>query len=799
MDYYLHHQGQNLGAFPLEELRQRRASGELSGSDLVWRQGMAAWATLDSILAASASGALSAQPPPIPAAARQRKSRRLVWGITAAAVLAVAGVVWVGFFAVKFARRVRQVVQAAGENNSANATEVAGKQVTVTTNSLTEEIVRKRSREFRLRQYAEGYRKHGQHTAAWDHDATQLIEAWIAAHYGGPTNLPSPQALGDKLAALPGCDDPLVLAVAAANAIELHEKIRRMERAVAGFDQSGYQAYPRFYAAVSLANELGSRSSRIRSLDQEAVRDFKLAFTDGSFRPGDEEEMAELLINGWAHSFFGRNGTVVCQTVRQAKGYEWLTLVLEGEREIAAAWKARGTGWANTVTSQGWQEYSARLAKGRTALTQAWKLQPGRPLAPARMITVAMGDTGAEEMRTWFERAVEAQIDYAQAWSNMRWGLRPRWHGSHEAMLALGVRAVETRRFDTDVPRKFFDFISDVESELQLQPGEHIYGRSDIWPHLKAMYEGYLAEPTQRQKQDGWRSTYLAVAYLAGEYRVAREQLEALNWKPEPESLTGWGTDLSLVPLKVAALTGKSADQVSRAESRYSQGDLATPMELYAALSAAPEADDRTREFSRGRLAALKQEERLAKGEWIDLLPADEKDPNWEFGRAKVRRLADGALEVESGLRGHGLYCRTRVGPAFEVTGAFELVRSSTKDFQAGLLMGLPDNLNSDWYAFRMKRNATEGQVASFSRGWTTQQVAGKTTLNESSNSFRFCLQEGKADAWVNGTQVLQQAAPANTLSLYRNCMLGLGAYSDMNETVIRYRNLKARRLPSDQ
>jgi len=214
------------------------------------------------------------------------------------------------------------------------------------------------------------------------------------------------------------------------------------------------------------------------------------------------------------------------------------------------------------VKPEGWQGFSDHLAKARTALTKAWQLQAGRPLAPARMIEVAMGETGAEEMRTWFDRAIAAQIDYPQAWSKLRWGLRPRWSGSHEAMLALGVRAVETKRFDTDVPRKFFDCISDVESELELQPGEHIYGRPDIWPHLKEMYEGYLSEPSRAGMQPGWHSTYAVVAYLAGDYLVARKQLETVNWKPIRGNLTGWGTDLSLMPLKVAALTGTSAQQV---------------------------------------------------------------------------------------------------------------------------------------------------------------------------------------------------------------------------------------------
>lgn len=95
---------------------------------MVWREGMAVWVPLDSVLG----------PQTTPTAARRRESRRLVWAITAAAVLKVAAVATLGFFAVKFVQRVRQVVQASGENDPADATEAAGKEITVSTNSLTE-------------------------------------------------------------------------------------------------------------------------------------------------------------------------------------------------------------------------------------------------------------------------------------------------------------------------------------------------------------------------------------------------------------------------------------------------------------------------------------------------------------------------------------------------------------------------------------------------------------------------------------------------------------------------------------
>jgi hypothetical protein len=582
--------------------------------------------------------------------------------------------------------------------------------------------------------------------------------------------------------------------VTGANAVEVHEKIRRLERAHAGFEHSRYPGYPKFYTAVELAANL-NEPARTRSLDEAALGYFKQAFTDGSFQPGDEPEILEVLANGWANRFFARNSAAVCQIVQQAKGFSWLALALEGDYEVAEAWRVRGGGYANSVTSQGWQGFSDHLAKARVALSKAWEHHPERPYPAAEMIAVAMGASDADEMRKWFDRAIQAQIDYPQAWSNMRWGLRPRWHGSHEAMLALGIRAVDTKRFDTDVPRKFFDFISDVESEMDLEPGEHIYGRPDIWPHLQEMYEGYLAEPSQAAWNAGWRSTYTAVAALADHYEIARQQLEALEWNPARASFTGWGTDLSLLPLKVATLTGKAAEQAHVAESRYGQQDVADATKIFKEISSSPEADERTKQFSQCRLAALQQEAALAKGEWIELLPSDEKDMNWELGADKVRRLPDGGIEVEAGARGHGLYSRTRVGAEFEVTGEFELVRSSTKDFQAGLLMGLPDGERSEWYAFRMKRNLVEGEVASFSYGWGTREVKRKCALNEGTNTFQFRLQRDKADAWVNGVQVLRQASPVKTLKLSKDSFLGLGAYNDMNETVIRYRNVKARRL----
>jgi hypothetical protein len=800
MDFHLHRNGEDAGVFPLTELQRKLISGEISGTDLVWAEGMANWEPVDAVLRRSGLGVPPPVPrPPVPAAPHKPRAPKIVpWVLGLAAIVAVVVGAWFGFVAVKVASQVKRAVQVA-QGVGINRTDglaIANRPIILTTNTLTQADVLKRSREFRVRQYSDAYQKYGDHSTAWDSDARQLLESWLALNYGGGTsNLPSAQLLADKLAADPGCSDPLVLTAAAANASSIHERIRRFERAVAAFSNSPYPGYPKLYATVMLATDLGARSPRLRSLDAAALGYLGQALGDGCLEPRDEQDLADILVEGWGHTFFQRNATAIFKSVRQTKTFPWLTLVLEGEYHIDEAWRARGGGYANSVTQQGWQGFAQHLALARAALTYAWHLHPDRPLAAARMMQVALGDSGAEEMRTWFDRAVEVQVDFPQAWSEMRWGLRPRWYGSHEALLALGARAVDTRRFDTDVPRKLFDCIQDVESELDLPPGNHIYGRPDVWPDLQRMYEGYIAEPTQEKIQPGWRTTYAAVAYLAGHYDIARQQLQALHWQPVSENLTDWGVDLSLMPLQVAAFTGKASALARHAESSYVQFDLPNALSSYTQLSSSPDADEPTRLLCRARLAALTQELALARGDWVDLLPSGTNDPNWVLAGTKLTRLDDGALEVQCGPGGHSFYCRTRLGPAFELSGQVELVRSSNHDFQAGIIFGLPDSYNSPWYAFRLRRNETDGAQASFSRQWGRQQISLPAPVNDQTNSFRFRIDHGRANAWVNGTQVFRDATPVRSLYLTASSVVGLGAFNDMNHTVLRYRDVKVRRL----
>lgn len=589
MKYHLNRKGVDLGLFSLEELRRKRQSGELDGTELVWCQGMANWQMLEIILS----------PPRL--RPKKTRSKIIVPAILAGLVLFIGGLIAIGYLI----RNVQEQLQANSFLSDEEGLDLAGP-IPLAADTLTATDVNKQARELRLRHYLVGYQRDGQRDHACDTDSVTYIRAWIALHFGGeaPEMTLSFEELGEKIADS-DCHDPLLLAITAMHRSDQQQRIERLERAQEGLEQSNHKPYPRFWITTALGSQLRDQPARTAALDAAAVRLLGQALNDGSLPPEDQHAIAESLVHGWASGLFKRQAAKICAVVQNAgAGFEWLSLVLDGEHHVIRGWQTRGNGFANTVSRTEFMGFREHMAAARASFTQAWELYPEDPITASRMIYVAMGESNQQDMRLWFERAVTVQIDNPGAWARMRWALRPRWHGSVEAMRAFGISAVDTGRFDTDVPRKFFDVVSDLESELKIPDGEYLYGRKDIWPHLQRMYEGYIAEPTQSGSQGGWRSAYAGVAFLAENYDIAREQLEELQWEPWPASLAWWELDGHLMALEVAARTGAHREQVTEAERALEQRKQSTAAGLYREILK-DNPDERTLNFVRHRLEAL--------------------------------------------------------------------------------------------------------------------------------------------------------------------------------------------------
>ncbi|HEY5894036.1 MAG TPA: hypothetical protein VIT91_12465 [Chthoniobacterales bacterium] len=95
------------------------------------------------------------------------------------------------------------------------------------------------------------------------------------------------------------------------------------------------------------------------------------------------------------------------------------------------AWKARGGGWANSVTDEGWRLFAERLEKAKTILDEAKTLPEKCPHWFAAMQTVALGESWSpEKYDALFQEATAFEPSYYYFYFNKAYYLLPKWHGS---------------------------------------------------------------------------------------------------------------------------------------------------------------------------------------------------------------------------------------------------------------------------------------------------------------------------------------------------------------------------------
>jgi hypothetical protein len=96
----------------------------------------------------------------------------------------------------------------------------------------------------------------------------------------------------------------------------------------------------------------------------------------------------------------------------------------------AYGWHARGSQTSETVTDSGWRLLGDRLARARTILKDAKKLDEKCPHWYATMQYVAQGESWSpSQARALFDEAVAFEPMYYEYYHNMADYLLPRWHG----------------------------------------------------------------------------------------------------------------------------------------------------------------------------------------------------------------------------------------------------------------------------------------------------------------------------------------------------------------------------------
>ena len=513
----------------------------------------------------------------------------------------------------------------------------------------------------------------------WEADARRLLDDSFATlfseiKYAKPTGL---AALARKVKA-DGCDDPGVLLVAA-KIDRLAEVDWRFISDCSTLSNKGWDADPKTPEVLRYLTDLNMRwaigeSGRKKehdALETKAILRLPRVLEDGSFLP--DEMGAFLKSTQLVSATMQRQGERVRDFSMKLAAPKWVQYYLLGIAEVDIAWKARGEGWASTVTDDGWKVFSEHLAKAREALVASWRENPKSPLAATKMITVVMAGAGraGETERVWFDRAIAAQCDYRPAYSAIEWAYRPRWCGSYELMLAFGRACVGTKRYDLKIPLRFTAVCSEIAGELG--DWHDFYRRAEVAGPLMELSEGMVKQSATPQDRKFHLSNLVVNAWLTGNNKQAAATLAELGGTLDSVAarrLSAHRVSKAQM-LDEIALTGSPVEaDFQRANALYKGGKLAEAEVIFRKIE--PSTPGTAVERVKERLLLIGIERKLEKGEWARL-PVDPKLQGWLNRGGKWSGTEDGVL-VNTGTDAAGKIIHlARVGPDFEMKVEFSV------------------------------------------------------------------------------------------------------------------------------
>ena len=105
-------------------------------------------------------------------------------------------------------------------------------------------------------------------------------------------------------------------------------------------------------------------------------------------------------------------------------------LVAAAKAYLRFAWEARGSGWAATVTPDGWRLFAARVGKAHGLLDRAIEMgvKDGEAYALLAIIGYAEG-APREQVDTWLKAGRKLDLTYYSMYQEMAVYLLPRWMG----------------------------------------------------------------------------------------------------------------------------------------------------------------------------------------------------------------------------------------------------------------------------------------------------------------------------------------------------------------------------------
>jgi tetratricopeptide (TPR) repeat protein len=226
----------------------------------------------------------------------------------------------------------------------------------------------------------------------------------------------------------------------------------------------------------------------------------------------------------------------------------WQREMILGRLNFESGYYYRGTGFADTVTEEGWKKLKEYCDIAHKHFEKARKINPRFPEAARNLMAIAMLGYSNKNEEAWFNLAIEFEPEYLWAYYTRQNGLRARWGGSPKEQLDFFT--AQNKKHDSPaiaymLPESLFRLR--WQDEMEPKAWKKLISKPEVAKQVILVLDKILTSDEEiviHQKiynRDFFLTVKAFFAFQSGQFKVAEKAFDELDGRINGTAVTKLG------------------------------------------------------------------------------------------------------------------------------------------------------------------------------------------------------------------------------------------------------------------